>query len=364
MSLKQKIYLYISDVASYIGQNKWDYITPFERLWKRCDTKNYENILMQTNILLKQKNIDFNNYESQKSQIHDDFANKKITKRQLDIRIKKCEDEQKMIAKDIVEIKEKVDDVYLTQKEKIQKIVGEEMVKKLDSDKIETNMKKQLINEELDSLDLTENQRIELQKQSESYINKTHGTLKEDTAIEMFEKKFGVKLDVSQEFNKRYLSELSKDSKYDWFICGKVDGLYLSEQNPESNYIVEVKNRTKAFFNNLRDYEKTQIHLYMWMLNIPNSKLVEKYNEKIRITQIYENTDYTKEIIDSVSVFAKHFENDFLSDNTVKLSYILKSKDEKEKYIYKNFFKKIENCINEKKQDLQKDEDCMIEDDF
>ena len=34
---KQKVFLYTSDIASYIGQNKWDYVTPFERLCKRCD---------------------------------------------------------------------------------------------------------------------------------------------------------------------------------------------------------------------------------------------------------------------------------------------------------------------------------------
>ena len=44
---KQKIFLYISEIASYIGQNKWDYVTPFERLWKRCDKDGY-NLILET----------------------------------------------------------------------------------------------------------------------------------------------------------------------------------------------------------------------------------------------------------------------------------------------------------------------------
>ena len=45
---KQKVFLYTSEIASYIGQNKWDYVTPFERLWKRCDKDNYNFILETT----------------------------------------------------------------------------------------------------------------------------------------------------------------------------------------------------------------------------------------------------------------------------------------------------------------------------
>ena len=48
-SIKTKIFINISDVASYIGQNKWDFVKPFERLWKKCDSVNYQNILSNYN---------------------------------------------------------------------------------------------------------------------------------------------------------------------------------------------------------------------------------------------------------------------------------------------------------------------------
>ena len=56
--MKKSIYLYCSEIASYIGQNKWDYVTPFERLWKRCYSESYRAILerMEDNVKSTQSN--------------------------------------------------------------------------------------------------------------------------------------------------------------------------------------------------------------------------------------------------------------------------------------------------------------------
>ena len=39
------IYLNISQIASFVGQNHYDYITPFNVLWKRYDTENYNKLI-------------------------------------------------------------------------------------------------------------------------------------------------------------------------------------------------------------------------------------------------------------------------------------------------------------------------------
>ena len=39
--MKQKVFLYISEIAAYVGQNKYDSVTPFTRVWKRCDSQFY-----------------------------------------------------------------------------------------------------------------------------------------------------------------------------------------------------------------------------------------------------------------------------------------------------------------------------------
>ena len=35
--MNKRIYINISDIASYINQNKWGIIDAFERLWKKSD---------------------------------------------------------------------------------------------------------------------------------------------------------------------------------------------------------------------------------------------------------------------------------------------------------------------------------------
>lgn len=43
------VFLFISDIASYIGQNKFDPTKAFERLWKKADKKNLETIYNSIN---------------------------------------------------------------------------------------------------------------------------------------------------------------------------------------------------------------------------------------------------------------------------------------------------------------------------
>jgi hypothetical protein len=363
---KPKIFIYISDVASYIGQNKWDYVTPFERLWKKCDMEKYNLIINSKNMEIESFNIELSNIQLEKSNLQHELDSKKITSRQFSLQTKKIESREEIIQKEIKKIEQRVDDIHLTQKEKLEKVIGNELIEQINSNSIETSSKRDAFDKKLSSLDLSEDKLKEIKTHGESYINKTHGTLKEETAIEMYENKFNVKLDTSQKLNKLYLHELSINSDFHWFICGKVDGLYMGN-NQKENYIVEVKNRTRGFFNTLRDYEKTQIHLYMHMLSIKRSKLVEKYENKLRITDIYENTDYTNEIIESLSIFISLFEKKFLQNDKAKQDYLLKSNDDKQKYIHRTFFVPIQKYLEskmiiEESESNGNNKECLIDD--
>ena len=57
---KKKVFLYPSDIAAYIGQNQYDFVTPFERLWKRCDPESYTEIINQskTKLDLQKKELE------------------------------------------------------------------------------------------------------------------------------------------------------------------------------------------------------------------------------------------------------------------------------------------------------------------
>ena len=75
----------------------------------------------------------------------------------------------------------------------MEKIVGSTIMDSIQSATIDTNDKRIMLNTKVDTLDLDDTQKDKLKKSAESYINKTHGTLKEDSAIVMYENKFGVK---------------------------------------------------------------------------------------------------------------------------------------------------------------------------
>ncbi len=359
---KKKIFIYISDVASFVGQNHYDFVTPFERLWKKCDQIGYNNAVQDINTLIIKKQVDINALELAKQQLKEDLDAKKITARQYNIRVKNVEELQSVLTTEIKQTEEKLNDVHLTQQQKLEKLVGEDIIKQINDASIETKAKRVNLDAAIQDLNLPAEKLAEVKKQGESFINKAHGTIKENDAIKMFEQRLNVKLDTSQQFNKLYLSSVSKNSEFDWFICGKVDGLYIDTKTPTNSYIVEVKNRTKSFFNTLRDYEKTQIHMYMKMLGIPRSKLVEKLDKQIRITEIYEDSVYTSDILEYLDIFISVFEKRFLSDENIKQSYILSDQDARKRFIQKMFLNPINKFIESKIETAIPETECIIDD--
>ena len=273
--------------------------------------------------------------------------------------VKKINEEKEVITGKIDKLEDQIECIDLNQKQKLVKILGEENIKALESKTIETDTKKDEINKILNNMELSEEKKNFIKRESESFINKTHGTLKEDTAIEMYEKKCKVKLDTSQQFNKCLLKQ---SSNIDWYICGKVDGLY---KGTDESYIVEVKNRTKGFFSTLRDYEKTQIQLYMYMLDLNLAKLVEKYNDKIRITTVYRDDQYINDILEYINIFVDNFENKFLNNLDAKMNFINVDLDNKKVIVKKLYLNDINNCINQKILENEQDNldnTCMIDD--
>jgi len=361
---KQKIFIFISDIAAYIGQNKYDIITPFERLWKRCDKQDYNNIIQSNKNDLVDLKMGIVCLEKEKDLLKDDLDQKKITKRQYNTLLKEKETKITNENKKIEELETKIDNIHLNQEEKLTKLIGKEEVNKIRSDKIETDEKKQEINTLLENMNISEDKKKFLKKETESFINKTHGTLKEDSAIEMFQKRHNVLLDTSQEFYK-YRLEMSDNSDYEWYIGGKMDGIYIDENGENDSYVVEVKNRMRGFFNSLRDYEKTQIHIYMFLIDVYIAKLVEKYGNKIRITSIYRDEEYLNDIFEYLNIFIHSFENNFLKNKDLKIKYVSRDDKEKQKILQNLYLKEINNRIYKKLHSSDTDEsddDCLISD--
>lgn len=363
---KRKIYIYISDIASFIGQNKWDYVTPFERLWKKCDVQEYKTTLTNINNNINTKKSLLQQLDQDKLVLQQKLSEKLITQRQFTIAKNKLEKEVIKIDNEINKLQDSIDDIDLTQKEKLEKVLGSNVISNIESNKIETDNKRQTVETIFDNLDISKDKKERLKKQADSFINKTHGTLKEDSAIELYESKFKVKLDTSQKLYSKKLEHISENSMFDWFICGKMDGLYNDETDISKNYVVEIKNRTKGFFSTLREYENTQIQLYLWITTWGKAKLVEKYQNKIRITEIYRDNDCINDIMEYLSIFVNKFENHFLNNQETKLLYISYDNEHKQQFLRRLYLNDIYQTANKKFEKLivheNNDNKCDIDD--
>jgi hypothetical protein len=368
MSLKNKIYLFTSDIAAFIGQNSYDFVTPFERLWKRYDSECYNKIINSSKTELLNKRLQTEQLHLGQKSLQDDLDNKIITKRQYTLRFNKLQREIDELKKSGESLETRIDKIDLTQEQRLKKQLGDDNISLVKSESIETDDKRKNIIEAIKNLTISDEKKKVLLKESESFINKTHGTLKEDSAIEIYEKRFDVKLDTSQEFFKKQISTINSKN-FDWYIGGRLDGLYIDKENPKNSYIIEVKNRTRGFFSTLRDYEKTQIHIYMYMLSIPVAKLVEKYKDKIRITVIHQDDDYLNDILEYLHIFANGFENKFLNDIDMKNKFVSSDESGKQIMIRKLYLNEINQVINKRLQkqlqdDLDDDDSCLINDDL
>lgn len=332
-------YISISSVASFIGQNNYDYVEPFERLLKKCDS--YNKILAEINNKKNDKVILLEKIELETKIIQNDLDTKKISKEEYNEKISNTTKIKESVKQEINNIDNKLE----THEEKLLKIVGETTMNILNDTSLTNENKQEILQNKLKESDVKDHN---LLKKGTSIINTNYGTHAEDSAIKMFEKKYKVVLDTRQEFFSKKINK--KD--YDWYICGKVDGLYLDTLDSKKNYIVEVKNRVKSFFNTIRDYEKTQIHLYMELLNIPRAKLVEKFNTKLRVTDIYKDQKYYNEVCRKLQLFIEIFE-EFIKNETLLQEFIMN--ENKRNFIQLNFFNKYEE-----KSDIESDNECLI----
>ena len=349
---KRKIFLNISEIAAFIGQNTYDFITPFERVWKKYDNETINMITNGIKELIMNKTVELSDVEKEKTVLEESKDN--LTKRQFTLRFNKLLEKEKTI-KDILYEKK---NLIQNQTEFIEEQLGKSAIEMIQQTTLETDDKRDVLTNMIKELKLSPTKKKELEKQTENVINKTHGTLKENNAIQLFEKKQKVKLDISQKY---YSLQIKETEHFIWYIGGKMDGIYRDPYDKNKSYVVEIKNRTKSFFNTLRDYEKTQIQLYILLTDVPKAKLVECIGTKIRITDIYKDQDYIDEIKDCLDIFTRNMDLFMITSSVEKKKdYFNSSKDQKQVFIKKLYLSDIAHIHD--KYILQKQEECLIDD--
>lgn len=214
----QYIFVSISDVATLIGQNPWEYSVKFEKYWKKLAPDNYAESIQKLQNEVARDRMNMNQQE---------FL-------------------EKHVAVDILETAKSNN--YASSKEKMAQV----SVK-------------------------TENLEPEMKKIVQSVARMSYGVKHEETALEMYAKKNDIRLDeidTSQAFLKKRTNYKLKNT-IPMYICGKVDGIY-------NNTLLEVKNRISKMMPSVPLYEQTQVQLYLWVLALQKGYLIQRFNSEIK----------------------------------------------------------------------------------
>lgn len=107
----------------------------------------------------------------------------------------------------------------------------------------------------------------DLKKQIDSLVYTRYGSKKESDAMDIYSETYEVKVISKQKCIRKLFSTGGNVS---WYIIGKLDGI-----TEDGNTIVEIKNRTKALFKMVVDYEKVQMMTYMKLFQKQKCNLVE-----------------------------------------------------------------------------------------
>lgn len=299
---RTRIYISTSDIASFIGQSTYNIVAPFEKLLNKYDVE-YKSILKNIS-----KELDIEKKQVAKIE---KIINKTIQQEQL---IKKFTDKS-----------DNVEMLTNTKKELVEKAIPE--FNDINNNiELNPSQKKTALLKVVKELEISDSKKEVLVKNVNNVVNTTHGTKQEDSAIEMYKEKISdsIVLDTSQ---KLYSRLFKTTDKHEWYICGRLDAICNDTINPENSYILEVKNRIHKFFTNTRDYEKTQMQIYMWLLEItpiaPSTTILEeRLNKKIRLTKVYKDQEYIVNTIKQLSNFVECFET-FMNNSEEKRKFIL-----------------------------------------
>ena len=166
--------------------------------------------------------------------------------------------------------------------------------------------------------------------------NAGYGTFQEGSVYKQIENHLNTKV-ISNQQKLVYSIPLTSDNntisdiKVEWQLIGKIDGL------TSDNDLIEIKNRTKKLFKELRKYEEPQIMTYLHLFDKSKGYLVEqlKTKDQIQINYVpvsYDENYFENKVLPSVYKFINYFAV-FMQNEEMKKALILGD----EKFLYNLF---------------------------
>jgi len=145
-------------------------------------------------------------------------------------------------------------------------------MKPTNSDEVSRIIEETLVKVNADT-NLTATQRTHAGEHMRKALFTSHGTRSEAKTADQDE----VQLQVDNSFHKY---SVVKIGEIEFEIVGKIDRFHIDESG--NKVLVEIKNRARRLFNELKEYEHIQVQTYLQMLDLQNGRLTEQMNDDRR----------------------------------------------------------------------------------
>ena len=168
----------------------------------------------------------------------------------------------------------------------------------VSSDEVQSILKRA---QELVSNDnkLSPRQKTQVNDHMRKMIYTTHGINSEDKTADLDEAEL-----LTDDTFYRWTIAVIEGTEYQ--VVGRIDRYQKKEDG--SRVLVEIKNRTKALFNKVRDYEFVQVQTYLHMLNLQEARLIEQFNTERKSYDIKWDQEYWKsDVVPKMENFCKTF---------------------------------------------------------
>lgn len=143
------------------------------------------------------------------------------------------------------------------------------------------------INTKINKMDLSAEDKLTLVDYAKSKMYTNYGTRKEDTVHDIYKEMTGETIGKPNTMFKKEVG--------DFQVGGKIDGQL------EDGTVIEIKNRTRCLFAEVREYEGIQIQTYLQLLEQEKAHLVECYNDgtqkHVNIIEVEHDEDMWNNVI-------------------------------------------------------------------
>ena len=131
------------------------------------------------------------------------------------------------------------------------------------------------------------------------------GVCREKSALNRCETNFNQQ--IVERNSKFYKKTLFSWNNYDIVLVGKVDGML-------EDCVVETKERRNRLFHTLVDYERVQVHCYMWLTGTKRAILHETFDETFMDHEITFDDDFWADCSNRLTTFLSNISEISVSD--------------------------------------------------